>query len=89
MKQLNKLCNSGSATHYSHTKGVLSSSSLKKRYLVLHLVDSKLLCWLFSIEDIVAFSILKQEKLYKNLKMIIPSASPRKRKSRKLSPVNY
>lgn len=35
----------------------------------------------FSIKDIVAFSLLEQENLHKDLKVIVPSASPKGEKS--------
>lgn len=57
-----QLCSNGSKVHYSNTKGVLSSSSVKRRYPVLHLIDS------FSIQDIVAFSITETENIVQGLK---------------------
>lgn len=57
---------------------VLSCWTPKK--LTLH---RDLLCWLFSIKDVVAFSLLEKEKLHTNFKTktIIPSASPKREKS--------
>lgn len=37
-----------------------------------------LLIFFFSIKEVVIFSIMKEGKLHKDLKMIIPSSSPRR-----------